>query len=256
MMSATGGGDAAPIKTFKHSGDLGDIVYSLPTIRKLGGGVLLLDITGGADEPACRSQCIDKKTKFNQVGYEFIAPLLREQAYLQEVRVWNGEQVDCNLNAFRYKFTDPNARSKTRNLLDLHLDAFGLPPHDPDEGWLTCGEPVRLDRKIVVCRSPRMQSNFPWFVVRKFLFRDRAVFIGLPKEHELFEYTFDVAIPYHPTADALEMARVIAGCEMFVGNSTFALSLAIGLGTVSIVQEVEQHFPTTYFEGKKNMTYI
>ena len=31
------------IKTFKHSGNLGDIVYSLPTIIALGGGILYLN---------------------------------------------------------------------------------------------------------------------------------------------------------------------------------------------------------------------
>jgi hypothetical protein len=244
------------MKTFKHSGDLGDIVYALPAIEALGGGALLLDITGGANEPACMAQCIDKKTKFNRGGYEFIAPLLREQPYVEQVAVWNGEAVDYNLNQFRFKFNDPKTRSKTRNLLDLHLDAFGLPVHDPDAAWLRCGPPIALDRKIVISRSPRMQSNFPWFVVRKHYFRDNGVFIGLPKEHELFEYTFDTTIPYHPTKNALAMARVIAGCDLFIGNSTFALALAIGLGRVSIVQELEPHFPTTHFEGKKNMKYI
>ena len=35
-------------KTFLHSGSAGDIVMSLPTIKAMGGGVLLLDIAGGS----------------------------------------------------------------------------------------------------------------------------------------------------------------------------------------------------------------
>ena len=38
--------------TFKHSGDLGDIIFALPAVRALGGGTLLLDPQGGASEPA------------------------------------------------------------------------------------------------------------------------------------------------------------------------------------------------------------
>jgi hypothetical protein len=242
--------------TFKHSGDLGDIVYALPAIRKLGGGVLYLDTSGGADEPVCRTQLIDGKTKFSQQGFDFIAPLLRSQPGIESVAVWRGEAIDYNLNRFRDKLGDPNARSKTKNLLDLHLDAFELPPHDPNEGWLACGEPIRLAKPTVVSRSPRFQTNYPWFVVRKFAFRDTAVFIGLPKEHELFEYTFDIRIEYVPTPDALHMARVIAGSQSFVANSTFALALAVGLGHRSIVQELDPRFPTTWFEGWKNITYI
>jgi hypothetical protein len=244
------------VKTFKHSGDLGDIVYALPTIRALGGGILYLDAAGGVSEPACRAQCIDGKTKFSPAGFDFIAPLLRRQSYLSEVAVWAGEGIDCNLDRFRYKFVDGTARSKTRNLLDLHLDAFGLPPLDPNAAWLDCGEPIALDRPVVVSRSPRMQANFPWFVTRKAVLRDRAVFVGLPKEHEYFEYTFDVAIPYRPVADALEMARIIAGCELLVANSTFALAVGIGLGNVETVHELERHQPTTYFEGKTNLRYV
>jgi len=242
--------------TFKHSGDLGDIVYSLPTIEKLGGGTLNLDLGGGADEAIIQAQVVEKRTKLNQAGFDFLAPLLRAQPSVKEVAVWNGEPIDYNLNRFRYKLADPQSRSKTKNLLDLHLDAFNLPARDPNTGWLTCGEPIRLDKRIVICRSPRYQSNYPWFVLRKYALRDQAVFIGLPKEHELFEYTFDIAIDYHPTPDALAMARVIAGCDTLIANATFALALAIGLGTITIVHELEPHFPTTFFEGKKNITYI
>jgi hypothetical protein len=135
-----------PMKTFKNSGDLGDIVYALPTIRALGGGILYLDVAGGESEPACRSQCIDRKTKFNCAGFDFIAPLLRRQPYVSEVAVWSGETVDVNLDRFRYKFADGSARSRTHNLLDLHLDAFGLPPLDPNAAWL---ELQRISMRVI-----------------------------------------------------------------------------------------------------------
>ena len=243
-------------QTFKHSGDLGDIIYSLPTIKMLGGGVLYLDITGGADEPSCRAQCMNGKTKFNETSYNFVRPLIAAQPYITDVKIFNGEKIDHNLNLFRYKFADPNSRSSTKNLLDLHLDAFNLPEWDPNAGWLEVAEPIFLERKTIVSRSPRMQANYPWFEVNKFNFRDKAVFVGLPKEHDIFEYTFDIKIPHHQVKDALELAQVIAGCKAFAANSTFTLAVAIGLGTVPIIQEVEPHFPTTVFKGKKNMNYV
>jgi hypothetical protein len=243
-------------KTFKHSGDLGDIIYSLPTIKQLGGGTLYLDITGGEDEPIIQAQCVDKKTNFNQKSFDFIKPLIETQPYVKAVKIYKNQQIDYNLNNFRYKFADPSSRSKTKNLLDLHLEAFNLSVWDSNKEWLTVDEPIKLNKKTIVCRTPRSQSNFPWFQARKFEFRDKAIFVGLPKEHEIFEYTVGIQIPYHPVQDALELARVIAGCKAFVANSTFALAVAIGLGNVPIVQEVERHFPTTVFEGKRNMNYI
>ena len=38
------------MKTFKHSGDLGDIILSLPAVSSMGGGVLYLDPQGGERE--------------------------------------------------------------------------------------------------------------------------------------------------------------------------------------------------------------
>ena len=58
------------VKTFLHSGDLGDIIYSLPTIRKLGGGILYLDITGGSKDEYCKQQTTDR-LKFNINSFNF-----------------------------------------------------------------------------------------------------------------------------------------------------------------------------------------
>lgn len=242
------------MKTFKHSGDMGDIIYSLPAIKTMGGGILLLDTTGGEDEYWCKKQCMDGKTKFSKRGFNFLKPLLDVQDYIHECREWTPEDnVDVNLNGFREKFSDPNSRSKNKNLLDLHLDYLDLPEWDPNTPWLTCTEKKVYDKKIVVARSPRYQCNYPWFQSNKFNFRDKGVFIGIPKEHKYFEWTFDVKIDYIDNVDALDMANQIAGCELFVGNSSFPLSLAIGLGFVEIIQE---HFPSTIFDGKKNMRYV
>lgn len=243
-------------KRFKHSGDMGDIIYSLPAIKALGGGTLYLDITGGEDEPICKAQCPDGKTKFNKTNYEFIKPLILSQSYIKDVKIYNKDKIDYNLNNFRYKFADPNRRSKSRNLVDLHLDAFNLPVWDDNVGWLEIDNSVVLDRTTIVSRSPRMQSNYPWFESNKFNFRDKAIFIGLLKEHDIFEYTFGIKIPYKEVSNALEMAQVIKGCKAFVANSTFSLAVAIGLGTVPIVQEVVQQFPVSVFSNKKNMNYV
>lgn len=246
-------------KSFKHSGDLGDIIYSLPVIKLMGGGDLFLDITGGEDEEICKRQCMDGKTKFNKRGFDFIKPLIEIQPYISSVQIYKkGQHIDYNLNNFRYKFAVPNSINKYKNLLDFHLDAFGLPEWDPNEGWLTVPNPVELSRKTVVSRSPRMQASYTWFEHNKFNLRDKAIFIGLPKEHELFEFTFDIKIPFHlPSPDnALEVARVIAGSKAFIVNSTFNLAVGIGLGTVPIVQEVYTKIPLVKFPGKKNMQYI
>lgn len=244
------------MKTFKHSGDMGDIIYSLPTIAALGGGVLYLDITGGADEETCRSQCPDGKTKFNQQSFNFLKPLLEIQDYIKEIKIYKGERIDFNLNNFRYKFSDPNRRSQSRNLLDLHLDAFNLPEWDHNTPWLKVNKAVKLEKKTIVARTPRYQSSHTWFEGQRSNLENKCIFVGLEKEHDLFEWTFGIKIPFFKIKDALELAEILNGCNHLIANQTSILAIGIGLGSVSIVQEVYTKFPNVVFEKKKNMIYV
>lgn len=62
-------------------------------------------------------------------------------------------------------------------------------------------------------------------------------------------------IPYYKVQDALEMAKVINGCDIFISNQTSTLAIAIGLQTVNIIQEVYEKMPNCIFPYKKNMKY-
>jgi len=240
---------------FKHSGDMGDIIYSLPTIRGLGGGTLYLDPTGGESEDIVSKQCPDSKTKLNESSIRALIPLLKMQKYIYDVKIWSGESITHNLNGFREVYSSPNRRSKTGNLADLHLQKFNLPFSETNKPWLSTPPPTILSRKVVIARSPRVQGGYAVLNSMKKFLRDNAVFVGVPKEHEFFEWTFDIKIPYHKTETITELASVIKGSEQFIGNSSFPLSLAIGMGHENIVQEVDPKVPVTVFENKK-MIYI
>ena len=243
------------MRTFKHSGDIGDIVYALYAIKKMGGGKLYLDPTGGETDIACINQCIDKKTKFNLNSLNYLKPLIEAQDYITEVSVWGGEICDYNLNNFRLKYNDGTCRTNT--LIDNQLEALNLPLYtDHNESWIKVDNSIKLDRKTLITRTPRYQSNFAWFQSNKFKIRDTAIFVGLPKEHEYFEWTFDIKVPYLPVKDALEMAIVLNSCKAFISNQTSTLGIAIGMGTVSIMQEVDPRVPNCVFRSKTNMNYF
>jgi len=247
------------MKTFKHSGDLGDIIYSLPTMKNLGGGILYLDISGGIDDEYCKRQLSDiwdGKTKFNQKGFDFLYPLLKEQKYITDVRVYNGETIDYNLNKLRQQFLNPNTRSKHRCLVDLHRQAFGLSPYDVNKPWLECGDPIKLEKNIIVSRSPRYQGSYVYLATYRKYFQQFGTFIGLKKEHDLFEWTFGVKIDFFESSSALEIAKVIAGSKQLVSNSTLNLAIGMGLKDIHILQEMDKACSITLFPDKKLMKYI
>jgi hypothetical protein len=154
-------------RLFKHSGDLGDIIFSLPTIRALGGGLLYLDPNGGEASPFVDwagktgtnlvlhlDEHRNEGTPVNQLpgrtrtnltteSIESLRPLLLQQEYIVDVQLWYGETVDHDLDAFR-------RHNRFNNLSDAHLAAFELPFAERDRAWLTIDQPIAIDGRSIV----------------------------------------------------------------------------------------------------------
>jgi len=194
---------------FTHSGDLGDIIYSLPTIRALGGGRLIL-----FDSPALTHHGMSAQRA------SFIIPLLEAQPYITGVEFSEEPVEDTPLNHFR------EFGATGRNLADMHLAAYGLPSRERDTPWLHVSEAIRTT-PVVISRTPRYRTPFPWQRVAD-KYREAITFIGLEREHQSFCRRYG-DVEYRPTANLLEAARVIAGCDLFVGNQGSLSAIAHGL---------------------------
>jgi hypothetical protein len=79
------------MQTFFHSGDLGDILAALPTIRALGGGVLRIG-------PAADT---GQREAMNEGRFKSIAPLIKQQEYIEDVVYGPAEKGDKNMAYFR-----------------------------------------------------------------------------------------------------------------------------------------------------------
>ena len=226
---------------FRHSGDLGDIIFALPAVRALGGGVLYLDPEGGRDSPMVRPQMGRRFTNLTAEAIKGIAPILLQQEYVREVRPWAGEAVDYDLDLFR-------RHKNLHNISDSHLKAFGLDSGERDRAWLTIADPIVIEgRPIVISRSVRYHGNYAFWKDHLPLIKDRSVFVGYPKEHDIFQYTFGYEVQYYPTPDMLTLARVIAGCGHFMGNQGFPHALAEGMKK-NLINEVFRPNPAAVFK--------
>lgn len=231
------------MRTFKHSGDLGDIVFALPTIRAMGGGILYLDPTGGANEPMVKWRSVAGITKLNRASVDSLKTLLARIPYISEVRDWDGEtKVDCNLDAFVQHM------GGCHNLSDAHLAAFNLASKERNSRWLEISDPLKDDRyPIIIARSLRYHSHYCWWALNAPNIVKQAAFVGLPFEHQVFEATFDVKVHYWPTPDALTLARVIAGAKQFISNQSFPHAIAEAM-KMNLIQERYALNPATIFE--------
>jgi hypothetical protein len=229
--------------TFLHSGDLGDIIYSLPTIKELGGGVLYLN-------PAAelRFKNYPLITKLTEKSALQIRSILLQQKYIDDVKIWNGEEITYNLDNFR-------THINFNNLAISHLDIYKLSPSVAFEKWIETPKLRKLPKRFIISRSVRYHSNYvEWVRILNIISTD-SIFIGLPKEHEIFEYTFDVKIPYYPTPELTDIYETIASCERIFCNQSFPHALAEGLSH-PLNCEIFRPYPAAVFLNKATSSYF
>lgn len=198
---------------FRHSGDIGDIIYSLPLIATLGGGKFVL--TDKLKPPVIREvMTADKAIS--------LISLLGYQRYIKSV-VFDPNQeqkITHDLDNFR-EYLTPGTSIPMAYFKMYNVDSNIL--HWP---WLECDS--KRVAYTVINRTLRYQNEkFPWQAFYAQHHRD-AVFVGSDAEHIDFQNQFG-PIPYYHTPTLYDLASVINGCEHFIGNQSCAFAIAAGL---------------------------
>lgn len=220
--------------TFKHAGDAGDILYSMPTIRALGGGFLCLHAERWTREPMTHSKV------------QSLRSLLITQPYIEHVR-WlePGDRADVNLNDFRAayfrNFKNPDF-PKQRNLCEWILRTHGCDPEEQHKQWLKV-EPRRVARVVINRTGPGRHAShvyqnrsFPWRrVLETYPFHD-TVFVGTGDEHRAFTLEHRLVVRWQETPTLLDLAQVIAGADLFIGNQSCAYAIAEGLKKPAVLE--------------------
>jgi glycosyltransferase involved in cell wall biosynthesis len=213
---------------FYHSGDLGDCIYSLITVRELGGGEMLL----GPDN--CTNMAT--REKMTMARAMTIIPLLEAQPYIHLAQFSETMplRTKYDLNKMRLILrSDRLDMQPGFNLARCYLKAFGLALENDEGKWLEV-EPKSI-APVVIARSPRYHNKgFDWARIVK-EYRGQCVFIGSREEHRMFTAEFGF-VPHEPTKDLLEAARVIAGAKLFCGNQSSPYAIAEGLKKDAILE--------------------
>lgn len=229
------------MKKFKHSGTMGDAIYSLPIVKYFGGGEFYLHLGqvnwigthyyGNEPNPFHRGRMTD-------ADFEYMRDLFLEQPYITKFESLDPKitEITHNLDRFREIFVHHPG-----NYVDCYSTVFGIIDEKSrtnlrNATWLSVKSPKIIpDRSIIINRTQRWiqsnQLNPQWEIWKRESIEKQAVFVGLPEEHTAFVKDTGIKIDYYPTSTMLEMAEVIAGAKKFIGNQSMALSLAIGLGT-------------------------
>lgn len=208
--------------TATSAGDLGDVFSGvLGVLSSIPGKhtLLLKDTVAG-----------EHRTKGIVARAKLVIPLAEAQPYIQSCRVWSesDEKPDWHSCLFRSGW-----HSTSATLLDAHMGhALSLGVTGTrfrgETAWLTCDADSRAHGRVVVNRSPRYNNSmFRWDAVQK-KYGKRLLFVGLPEEHRAFVSSYG-DIEHLGVRDFLEIARLIRGSLLFIGNQSACLSVAEGL---------------------------
>jgi hypothetical protein len=224
-----------------HSGNIGDIIYSLPTCQILNINHIILNV------------CADPRfggRVFNEQTARALAPLLLAQQFIRRVTIiksgvpWeyaNPADLGVNyiLDSFRASFTDPRL-----HLLYAHAVPFNLMV-DGAQPWVTIApeaqEPrIKQEPYIVVSLTSRYRRfNHAYY---EYIFRnvpsDRVFFVGVGNDQ--IERR-NIGGTVFQTANFLDLARLLANAALFIGNPSFAYALAEGLKVNRFVEVPEDN---------------
>lgn len=228
-----------PSVVVSSSGDLGDCVVSLAPLVYRG-------------NPTIYHLWDDGMTKGIVAREKFIRPFLESQPIIKAVRIGRPNECDWRSEDFRHR----SLHDGFSNLAEVHarhakLVGFLADVPRFDRPWLTLFD-VKYHGRIVVNRSPRYHNDkFPWAKIVKH-YGKRLVFVGLDEEYEAFSHFGE--IERVRVKDMLELAHLIAGSSLFIGNQSVAMTIAEGLKHPRI-QEACLWLPDCIYPGV-NAQYI
>lgn len=234
------------MKTYRHSGTLGDLIYSLSIVKKMEPGkflVALNNIENCVSQYGYRPDEVDSahRGRFTQQDVEWLRPLLERQSYIESVGTWSQGDVEPEVDLDRFRGT--LFRGFEGNYVQAYHMAFEIPMtiQDFDTPWLEA-DPVTV-KPMIVSRTFRYRdpaADATWKKMAEDGLLDRlGIFVGTAAEHEDFVKTTGVEIPYHPVADFLELANIVAGADLILANQNFVYSLAMGLGKQTVLETIK-----------------
>lgn len=219
--------------SYKHSGAFGDLIYSLALVKHLGGGDFYLHLNqidwigqhyyGSKPNPIHQGRLTEQ-------DYEFMRDFMLQQEYIHKFDVMQPTvEITHNLDRFRPLFV-----GHPGNYVDIYATVFGIrdkhtQDHIRNTPWLSVKTPKRIARTVINRTNRWLPPQLSPAWAESDWSKD-AVFIGLDNEYRDFVRTTGYDIQHYPTYTMLDMAEVIAGSDLFVGNQSSALALAIGLG--------------------------
>ena len=222
---------------FKHGGATGDIIFSLPLVKSMGGGNLYI-------EP------------YHLQRAKSIAKLIEIQPYINSVHVAQPlPDSFIDLDLFR------NHAGHHSNLVEANFKAHNTEPSfNWKDGWLTLPDsyPFIEEGYTVINRTLNYDDpNFDWAKEVNYLLAlaPNCYFLGYKDEFDLFQDKFKTGAVFHD-CDFLAAAELIQHAKMFTGGYSCLATIAQGLGVNYRLVQAPGHTCSTLFIDREKVLNV
>jgi hypothetical protein len=232
---------------FKHSGNAGDIIYALPAIFQLSHSkpIHLHLQTGQPGKYGIAGHPLGN-IMLNDKMVEMLSPLLLAHPKITTCDKYSTQPIDYDLDYIRkYPF-----QLNKGNIIHWYFWAFGVSANE-SKPWLNIVPDFSFNNAIVLARSKRYNSpGIQFSFLNKY---ERIVFVGVNEEYELMKKQIP-SLQFQPVKNFLEMATIIAGSRLFIGNQSFPFAIAEAL-KVKRVLEVYFQSPNVAVSGSNGWEF-
>ena len=224
--------------SFLHSGRIGDVIYSLPTIKELSKShkcKLYVQI----EKPILGPYESSRKVFINKRCGDLILPLLRNQDFLDAVNIYKDEKIDINLDLFR---DIPISLSFYSSRWFSHICGINI---NVENTFLSVKPHELIKNRIIVGRSSRYRNAY---INYKFLKNTKNLLcIGLKEEFQDSKKDIN-DLEFHECKDFLEMAEIIKASKFFIGNMSLQYIISEALKVPRLL-EASPDFPAAFPVG-------
>lgn len=218
------------------AGGIGDGIFALPTIKALGGGIII--------------------SALPEFKYKAFKPLLESQSFIKEVRhVSESDIPKGHIRIDDFRAIIP--QNKGMHLVNLHLKYFGFKAYDFSKGgWLEgdFGSSQSLDMAIINVTERYRDRFFNWKGELNCLrskVGNSVFFVGTMDEYYQFCFKKNLGkygtdrLGHWDTRNFLEAAKDINQSKFFSGNQSGFLALRQSLGLPYRMEQAPAPVDTT-----------
>lgn len=233
------------IINFKHSGHLGDIIYSLPflkaVLKKFNADKASFIISKNKKYfPPPGQHHICGPVWISQEMFDFIYPLLIHQDYIHDVQFIEEHLIpenNINLDIFRSQNIINLAAG---SLKDYYFKAYGLAKRS-NEFWIKSqNSNVIKNYDVIISRSTRYTNSAINYLILDDICNISKGFLGTNFEYQQFLLEFpESKIDYIHVANSFEASVYLSKCNLFIGNQSFFFSIAEGMQINRLLETCE-----------------